>query len=193
MIFNTKNLHRCIALAAISFLISCMDSSTSNDPQSSNTPSSSQFPSLSSFDQTISSVSVSSSQFSLLSSSEHSISSSVSPSYQRAGYTYQNIDPKLAGVWKRIGSKDSLHLSDTVAVIGNLTKTLKNGFTFRTDMARSIVTMSNGSSAYDTFSFLIAGDTLYFNNPGTNYETGLPNPIQQPLDRLDANTLACLR
>jgi len=92
-----------------------------------------------------------------------------------------------------IGIDDTLHISDLVLAQGNSTQTLKNGFEFKKDPNKTILVMDNGSQAIEAYSYLLAGDTLYFNDPGTNWSTFLPNPVLYPVTRTDANTTAYLR
>lgn len=202
----SKYIRLSVAFIVVSTMISCMESSTSNESQSSMNASSS-FPDQMSSSlqiQNSSAEEVALSSIGILPGSSNGLQYSSSSSsaatvitdpaaYKRDGYTYTKIDSKLAGVWRRIGSKDSLHISDTVVVLGNLTKRMKQGAYFETDMDRNVVKMIGGGLSYDVYSFLFAGDTLYFNNPGTNYETFEPNPVQIPVERTDENTTAYLR
>jgi|GEM_PF-2788112 len=102
------------------------------------------------------------------------------------------MDQTIVGTWNQVattGTPEKLIIGQNFVTQGIETLTPSTGmFLEAKNNAIGVI----GAPAY-SYSYLVSNDTLYFNNPGVNWTTFLPNPVQVPVSRTDANTKAYKR
>ena len=207
-----------VSIAAVAMLSACNDTatgpaaSTSSQATSSQVASSTALSSQAGSSLAVSSVAIQSSvaqssavhvssvaqTSSVAVSSSHAVSSSsaVLASSSASLPVNPNMDQALVGGWHLVvgathAKSDTMVIFQDSIRIGNMTAKPNNGY--RYSCANNVISAAKTGSSIAIYSYLMSHDTLFFNDPGMNWTTMMPNPVLTPVTRTDVNTKAYLR